>query len=54
MAWIGRKKLALVPVYRSNATPADQIPPNLVYLIERLFYDPDPKTGLDRSLRTYP
>ena len=24
--WIGRKKLALVPVYRPNAKPPDQIP----------------------------
>ena len=52
--WIGRKKLALVPVFRPNAHPPDQIPDHWEDLIEqRLFNDPDPKTGVDRSLRTY-
>jgi hypothetical protein len=54
MAWIGRKKLAFVPVYRPNARPPDQIPQDWVFQIERrIFYDPDPTTGADRSLRTY-
>jgi 3'-phosphoadenosine 5'-phosphosulfate (PAPS) 3'-phosphatase len=54
MAWIGRKKLAFVPVYRPNAKPPDQIPQDWFSLIEqRIFYDPDPITGADRSLRTY-
>jgi hypothetical protein len=54
MPWIGRKKLALVPVYRPNAHPPDQIPDDWAFLLEqRLFYDPDPRTGADRSLRAY-
>jgi hypothetical protein len=54
MPWIGKKKLALVPLYRSNAHPPDQIPDDwYMLLMQRLFYDPDPRTGADRSLRTY-
>jgi hypothetical protein len=54
MAWIGRKKLALVPLYRPNAHPPDQIPadwPNQI--LQRVLFDPDPATGSDRSLRAY-
>ena len=54
MAWIGRKKLALVPLYRPNAHPPDQIPPDLPDLImQRILFDPDPGTGADRSLRAF-
>lgn len=54
MTWIGRKKIAFFPVYRGNAEPPDQIPADWPDLImQRLVYDPDPKTGSDRSLRTY-
>jgi hypothetical protein len=52
--WIGRKKLALVPVYRPNAHPPDQIPPNWNNdILRRMLFDPDPQTGADRSLRAY-
>ena len=54
MTWIGRKKLALVPVYRPHAFPPDQIPPNWeVDILRRVLHDPDPSTGMDRSLRAY-
>src|SRR3954452_15019689 len=54
MTWIGRKKLALVPLYRPNAHPPDQIPadwPNQI--LQRVLFDPHPTTGADRSLRAY-
>ena len=54
MTWIGRKKLALVPLFRPNAHPPDQIPadwPNKI--LERVLFDPDPISGADRSLRAY-
>jgi PASTA domain-containing protein len=54
MSWIGRKKLALIPLYRPHAFPPDTIPadwPNLI--MGRLFFDPDSSTGVDRSLRAY-
>jgi hypothetical protein len=54
MTWIGRKKLALVPLYRPNAHPPDQIPadwPNQI--LRRVLFDPDPTTKADRSLRAY-
>jgi len=54
MTWIGRKKLALVPVYRPNAHPPDQIPPDWNNdILRRMLFDPDPTTGADRSLRAY-
>ncbi len=54
MTWIGRKKLAFVPVYRPNAHPPDQIPPDWNSdILRRALFDPDPTTGRDRSLRTY-
>jgi hypothetical protein len=43
MAWLRRKKLALVPLYRPNAHPRDQIPADWPGLImRRVFSDPDP------------
>jgi hypothetical protein len=54
MTWIGRKKLAFVPVYRPNAHPPDQIPADWTNdILRRVLFDPDPTTGADRSLRTY-
>ncbi len=54
MAWVGRKKLALVPLYRPNAHPPDQIPADWPGLImRRVIFDPDPHTRADRSLRAY-
>ena len=54
MAWVGRKKLALIPLYRPNAHPPDQIPDHWQDLImQRVFFDPDPHTTADRSLRAF-
>src|SRR5215472_7361350 len=54
MPWIGRKKLALVPVFRSNAIPPDALPADWNGdILRRVFFDPDPTTGADRSLRAY-
>ena len=54
MTWIGRKKLAFVPLYRTNAHPPDLIPLDWNdQILRRIFFDPDPTTGADRSLRTY-
>lgn len=54
MAWIGRKKLALVPLYRPNAHPPDQIPADWNnQILRRVVFDPDPTTGADRSRRAY-
>jgi hypothetical protein len=49
--WLGARRVAFVPVIR----PVDAtVPPDLVAQVERrVFYDPDPATGADRSLRTY-
>ena len=54
MTWIGRKKLALVPLYRTNAHPPDQIPTDWNnQILRRVLFDPDSTTGADRSLRAY-
>lgn len=54
MSWIGRKKLALIPLYRPNAHPPDQIPADWNdQILRRVLFDPDPMTGMDRSLRAY-
>jgi hypothetical protein len=54
MTWIGRKKLAFVPLFRPNAHPPDQIPPSWPDLImRRATFDPDPTTHADRSLRAF-
>ena len=54
MAWIGRKKIAFVPVYRPNARPPDVIPADWNSdILRRVLYDPDKTTGADKSLRTY-
>ena len=54
MAWIGRKKLALVPLFRPNAHPPDQIPADWNnQILRRVLFDPDPTTKADRSLRAF-
>ncbi len=54
MAWIGKKKIAFVPLSRPNAHPPDFIPPDWENdILRRVLYDPDPTTGKDRSLRAY-
>ena len=58
MAWLGRKKLAFIPLSRTNI---DTVPPDWNNLImNQLLFDPaiDPKTGRpipgsDRSVRAY-
>ena len=54
MSWIERKKLALIPLFRQNADPPDQIPADWEnQILRRVVFDPDPTTGADRSLRAY-
>ena len=54
MAWIGRKKIAFIPVFRPNARPPDVIPADWNSdILRRVFYDPDRGIGPDRSLRAY-
>src|SRR5258708_7035990 len=54
MSWIGRKKLALIPLFRQNAAPPDQIPADWEnQILRRVLFDPDSTTGADRSLRAY-
>src|SRR5215203_2596307 len=61
MAWLGRKKLAFIPLSRTNIQPPDVIPPNWPgQIMQRLFFNPavDPTTGnaipdTDRSVRAY-
>jgi len=51
--WIGSKRIAFVPVYRSNAAPPDQIPLDWINVItNRVLNNPRPEVnGADRSLR---
>src|SRR5215831_10774512 len=61
MAWLGRKKLAFIPLSRTNIQPPDVIPPDWPgQIMQRLFFDPatdpttgDPIPGTDRSVRAY-
>jgi hypothetical protein len=54
MAWTGRKKIAFVPVYRPHAAPPDLIPADWTGdILRRVLFDPDARTGADRSLRAY-
>jgi hypothetical protein len=54
MTWIGKKKIAFVPLYRTNAIPPDVIPTDWNSdILRRVLFDPDMKTGRDRSLRAY-
>ena len=50
--WVGVKKLAVVPTFNTQFDPPP--PDNWNELVRRrVFYDPDPATGIDRSLRAY-
>jgi len=53
--WLGVKRVAFVPLFRSNAQPPDQIPPDWENVIlRRVVYDPRPEAnGADRSLRAW-
>jgi len=54
MAWLGLKKLAFIPLSRTNAQPPDIIPPDWTdQIMQRVFFDRDPVTGTDRSVRAY-
>jgi hypothetical protein len=54
MAWIGKKRLALVPLFRTNAHPPDQVPADWEdQILRRMLFDPMPGTSVDRSLRAY-
>jgi hypothetical protein len=61
MAWLGRRKLAFIPLSRTNAQPPDVIPPDWSgQILQRLFFNPstapitgDPIPGTDRSVRAY-
>ena len=53
--WIGRKRVAFVPLFRTNAAPPDQIPPDWENaILRRVVYDPRREAnGADRSLRAW-
>ena len=53
--WLGRKRVAFVPLFRSHAAPPDQIPPDWESVIlRRVVYDPRREAnGADRSLRAW-
>jgi len=53
--WIGRKRIAFLPVHRLNANPPDEpVPADWPgEILRRVLFDPTPPTGADRSLRTY-
>jgi hypothetical protein len=53
--WLGPKRVAFVPLFRSNAAPPDQIPPNWEdAILRRVVNDPRPQAnGADRSLRAW-
>ncbi len=56
MTWIGRKKIAFIPLHRPNAHPPDDpIPTDWPgEILRRVYYDPNAfRTLPDRSLRTY-
>jgi hypothetical protein len=53
--WLGRKRVAFVPLFRSNAVPPDQIPPDWENaILRRVTYDPRREAnGADRSMRAW-
>lgn len=53
--WLGSKRVAFVPLFRTNAAPPDQIPPDWENVIlRRVVNDPRPEAGgADRSLRAW-
>jgi hypothetical protein len=54
MAWLGLKTLAFIPLSRTNANPPDVIPADWAgQIMQRVYYDQDPKTGMDRSVRAW-
>jgi hypothetical protein len=54
MTWVGRKRLAFVPLFRTFAAPPDVVPPDWEdQILQRAVFDPNPANGVDRSLRAY-
>lgn len=53
--WLGRKRVAFVPLFRTNAAPPDQIPADWENaILSRVVYDPRREArGADRSLRAW-
>ncbi len=53
--WLGTKRVAFVPLYRTVAAPPDQIPPDWEQaILARVLYNPRPEAnGADRSLRAW-
>jgi hypothetical protein len=53
--WLGRKRVAFVPLFRSNAAPPDQIPADWENaILRRVVHDPRAEAnGADRSLRAW-
>jgi hypothetical protein len=52
--WIGVKKLAVVPTLNTQFDPPLTSIDDFANLVmRRVLYDPDPNTGIDRSLRAY-
>jgi hypothetical protein len=53
MPWIGRKRIAFVPLHRPNAHPPDEpVPADWpADILKRVLFEPDSRTGADRSLR---
>ena len=50
--WLGVQKIAVVPTFNTQFDGPP--PPDWDYLVmSRVLYDPDPVTGVDRSLRAY-
>jgi hypothetical protein len=50
--WLGQRHAVFVPVRDSRVDP-DPVPDFVQRTLERVFYDPDPTTGVDRSLQRY-
>jgi hypothetical protein len=53
--WLGTKRVAFVPLFRTVAAPPDQIPANWEQtILARVLYNPRPEAnGADRSLRAW-
>ena len=53
--WVGRKRVAFVPVYRPNAAPPDQLPADWATdILRRVLYNSRVEArGADRSLRAW-
>jgi hypothetical protein len=53
--WLGTKRVAFVPLFRTVAAPPDQIPPDWEQaILARVLFNPRPEAnGADRSLRAW-